>query len=228
VAAGDSYAWASPDALRMLVKSLYQRDLGISVRPSLDPAFLAWIGRFLLECRLSRVTVNSLRKLRLALYSRQCINAIEAHTKIDYHARKNGVIYFHRTQAGLDHGAAHMRLLGDNGLKIEVVDRERLVELEPALAPAKAQARRRHLCASRPDRGFSDVFAPARRLAGRPTRRRVRLAHHGERARGRGRPHRAGRDRQRADRRRRLRPRPGLRKPGDRPPRSACACRSIR
>jgi D-amino-acid dehydrogenase len=137
VAAGDSYAWASPDALRTLVKSLYQRDLGISVRPSLDPAFVAWIWRFLLQCRPSRVPINSLHKLRLALYSLQCINAIEAHTKIDYHARKNGIVYFHRTQAGLDHGAAHMRLLGDNGLEIEVVDRERLVDLEPALAPAK-------------------------------------------------------------------------------------------
>jgi D-amino-acid dehydrogenase len=83
------------------------------------------------------VHVNTLRKLRLALYSRHCINDIEARTGVDYHARKNGVVYFHRTQEGLDHGAAHMRLLADNGLKLEVVDRERLVEIEPALAPAK-------------------------------------------------------------------------------------------
>jgi D-amino-acid dehydrogenase len=121
----------------MLVRSLYRRDLGISVKPSLDPAFLAWIWRFLLECRPSRVHVNTLRKLRLALYSRHCINDIEARTGVDYHARKNGVVYFHRTQEGLDHGAAHMRLLADNGLKLEVVDRQRLVEIEPALAPAK-------------------------------------------------------------------------------------------
>ena len=31
----------------------------------------------------------------------------------------------------------HMRLLADHGLTIEVVDRDRLVEIEPALAPAK-------------------------------------------------------------------------------------------
>ena len=137
VAPGDSHAWASPDALRLLVRSLYRRDLGISVKPSLDPAFLAWTWRFLLECRPSRVRINTLRKLRLALYSRHCTNDIEARTGIDYHSLKNGVVYFHRTQEGLDHGAAHMRLLADNGLKLEVVDRQRLVEIEPALAHAK-------------------------------------------------------------------------------------------
>lgn len=137
VAPGDSHAWASPDALRLLVRSLTRRDLGIAVKPGFDPAFLAWMWRFLLECRPSRVSVNTLRKLRVALYARHCINAIEAHTGIDYHSRKHGVVYFHRTQSGLDHGAAHMRILADNGLELEVVDRNRLVEIEPALAHMK-------------------------------------------------------------------------------------------
>jgi D-amino-acid dehydrogenase len=137
VSPGDSHAWASPDALRMLVKSLTRRDLGISVKPSLDPAFLAWMWAFLLECRPSRVRVSTLRKLRMALYARQCINEIEAHTGIDYHARKNGIVYFHRSQEGLDKGAAHMRVLADNGLELKVVGRDRLGEIEPALAHAR-------------------------------------------------------------------------------------------
>ncbi|HUE47239.1 MAG TPA: D-amino acid dehydrogenase [Aestuariivirgaceae bacterium] len=137
ISAGDAHAWASPDALRLLVKSLTRRELGISVKPSADPAFIAWMGAFLLECRPSRVRINTLRKLRMALYSRECINEIEAHTGIDYHARKHGIVYFHRTQEGLDTGARHMRVLADNGLKLEVVDRDRLGEIEPALAHAR-------------------------------------------------------------------------------------------
>jgi D-amino-acid dehydrogenase len=137
VSPGDSYAWASPEALGMFVKSLYRRDLGISVSPSLDPAFLAWTGKFLLQCTRARARVNTLRKLRIALYSRDCINALEARTGIDYESRKDGILYFYRTQASLDHGAAHMRLLADHGLEIEVVDRNRLAEIEPALDAAK-------------------------------------------------------------------------------------------
>jgi D-amino-acid dehydrogenase len=137
VSPGDSYAWASPDALRMFIKSLYRRDLGISMRPSLDPAFLAWTWKFLLQCTPARARVNTLRKLRIALYSRDCINALEARTGIDYQSQKNGILYFYRSQASLDHGAAHMRLLAEHGLKIEVVDRQRLVEIEPALGTVK-------------------------------------------------------------------------------------------
>jgi D-amino-acid dehydrogenase len=137
VSPGDSYAWASPEALRMFVKSLYRRDLGISVRPSLDPHFLAWTGKFLLQCTHARARVNTLRKLRIALYARDCINALEARTGIDYHSAKHGILYFYRSQASLDHGAAHMRLLAENGLKIEVVDRNRLAEIEPALETAR-------------------------------------------------------------------------------------------
>jgi agmatinase len=189
VSPGDSYAWASPDALRMLVKSLYRRDLGISVKPSLDPAFLAWTWRFLLECRPSR-PINTLRKLRIALYSRHCINAIEAHTGIDYDARKNGIVYFHRTQASLDHGAAHMRLLADNGLKIEVVDRERLVEIEPALAPAKDSIAGA-IYSPMDQTGDSAMFSRrlAAWLAAKGTSEFAWL-HHGDGARDRGRPHR--------------------------------------
>jgi D-amino-acid dehydrogenase len=102
VSAGDAHAWASPDALRMLVKSLTRRDLGISVKPSLDPAFLAWIWRVPARVPAVAGAVNTLRKLRMALYSRRCINEIEARTGIDYHARKNGIVYFHRTQEALD------------------------------------------------------------------------------------------------------------------------------
>lgn len=45
VSPGDSYAWASPAALEMFVKSLYRRDLGIKVRLQLDRHFLSWAMR---------------------------------------------------------------------------------------------------------------------------------------------------------------------------------------
>lgn len=137
VSPGDSYAWASPAALAMFIKSLYRRDLGIRVRPSLDPALLAWTLKFLGQCTPARARINTLRKLRIALYSRECVNAIEAATGIDYDARKEGIVYFYRSPKSLEHGAAHMQLLADNGLEIEVVDRDRLIAIEPGLEAAK-------------------------------------------------------------------------------------------
>lgn len=134
VSPGDAYAWASPGALATFIKSLYRPDLGVKVRPSLDPAFLSWTWRFLFQCTQARAYANTDVKLRLALYSRECINEITAETGIDFDERRKGIVYFYRNQQGLDAGAEHFRYIGERGLEIEVVDRKRLFAVEPGLA----------------------------------------------------------------------------------------------
>ncbi len=136
VSPGDATAWASPDALRTFFKGLYRRDLGIRVRLQADPYFYLWTWRFLRECTTAKMRANTLVKLRLALHSRECINRIEDEIGIDYDQRKKGIVYFFRTQQSLDTGADNYRFLGENGFPIEIVDRKRLVEVEPGLADA--------------------------------------------------------------------------------------------
>jgi D-amino-acid dehydrogenase len=136
---GDSYAWASPEALKVFLKSLYRRDLGIKVRLRLDPSLLAWSWRFLLQCSRERTRINTLRKLRLTSYSRECLNELVAETGVDYDGQNRGVLYFYRSQESLDHGVEHMRLLAENGLDIQVLDREGLVTHDPGLKGAKDQ-----------------------------------------------------------------------------------------
>ena len=138
VSPGDSYAWASPASLAVFLKSLFRSDLGIKVRPSLDPHFLLWTLAFLRQCTPGRAHINTLRKLRIALYSRQCINELQGRTGVAYDQRQRGILYFYRSQQSLDAGAGHMRLLADHGLKMEVVNRDRMVELDPGLAAAKS------------------------------------------------------------------------------------------
>jgi D-amino-acid dehydrogenase len=134
---GDSYAWASPEALKLFLKSLYRRDLGIKMRAYADPRLWSWSLKFLRECTPERTRINTLRKLRLTLYARECLAALSARTGISFDATSRGVVYFFRSQESLDHGVAHMRLLAEHGLTIDVVDRNRLMQIEPALAPAK-------------------------------------------------------------------------------------------
>jgi len=134
VSPGDAYSWASPGALRTFLKSIFNPDLGIRVRPSLDPAFLSWTWRFLFQCTEARAYANTDVKLRLALYSRECINEITAETGVDFDERRRGIVYFYRDQKSLDSGAEHFRYIGERGLEIEVVDRKRLFEVEPGLA----------------------------------------------------------------------------------------------
>ncbi len=135
----DSYAWASPEALKTFIKSLYQRDLGIKVRPRLDPRLWSWTWKFLFECTNARARINTLRKLRITTYSKACLNELVARTGIAYDSQAQGVVYLFRSQKTLDHGLAHMRFLEENGLKIELVDAAGLVRIDPALAGAKVK-----------------------------------------------------------------------------------------
>ncbi|CCV03128.1 D-amino acid dehydrogenase [Mesorhizobium metallidurans STM 2683] len=137
VSPGDATAWASPAALKTFLRGLYNHDLGIKVRLRFDPYFLAWSLRFLRQCTQARLRANSRIKLRLALYSRDCINAISADTGIHYDERKKGILYFFRSQQSLDTGTDNYRYLAEHGLPIEIVGRDRLVELEPGLAGVK-------------------------------------------------------------------------------------------
>ena len=139
VSPGDSTAWASPAALATFIKSLYKPDMGIKVRFTLDPHFITWSLRFLTQCTQGRADANTAVKLRLAFHSRTCINALQDETGIGYDDRRKGIVYFYRSAQSLEAGAKHMQYIADRGLKIEVVDRERLVELEPGLAAVKHQ-----------------------------------------------------------------------------------------
>jgi D-amino-acid dehydrogenase len=134
---GDAYAWASPEALKVFIQSLFRRDTGIRVRPTVDPAFWRWSLAFLRQCTRAKTRVNTLRKLRLLFYSRDCINALAEDTGIDYDAEKRGVLYFYRSRASLEHGVRHMRLLAEHGLDMRVVDRDGVVGIDPGLAAAK-------------------------------------------------------------------------------------------
>ncbi len=134
ISPSDAYAWASPDALKMAVKSLYRSDLGIRYKLRLDPALWLWSLRFLTQCTHAAAHRNTLKKLALLRYSKERVNAIAEETGIAYDGRKAGILYYFRSAEGLAAAGRHMSILSDHGLRLEVVDRDRLAEIEPALA----------------------------------------------------------------------------------------------
>ncbi len=139
VSPGDASAWASPAALVTFVKSLYKPDSGIKVNFTLDLQFLIWALRFVSQCTTARAHANTAVKLRLALYARTCINDLSTATGITYDDSRKGIVYFYRSQESFDAGSKHMQFLADHGLKLEIANRERLIEIEPGLAAVREQ-----------------------------------------------------------------------------------------
>jgi len=137
VSPGDATAWASPAALKTFIRGIFNHELGIRVRCRLDPYLFAWSLRFLRQCTRARMRANTDVKIRMALYSRECINALIADTGIAYDGRSKGILYLFRSQQSLDEGSQNYLYLGKHGLDVEVVDRARLLQLEPALANSR-------------------------------------------------------------------------------------------
>ena len=137
VAPGHSFAWASPKAPGMLVRSLFGHETAIRVRPRLDPALIAWGLRFLRECTAERARRNTIVKLRLCQYSQAVMSDLVGAEAIEYHAVNRGALYLYRDSRELEAGVRKMALLAEHGQRQEVLDPEQIARLDPAFEPVR-------------------------------------------------------------------------------------------
>ena len=143
---GDSFAWASPAALKTFVTSLVKPDMGIKVKLNLDPRFLAWTLKFLGQCTAQKALENTEKKLRLSVYAREQMALLAEKTGVQFDRVQKGVLYFYRSQETLDHGVSHMQFMADKGLPIEVLDRDGLVRHDSGLKHSANQLAGGILC----------------------------------------------------------------------------------
>lgn len=137
IAPGHSFAWASPKVPRILLKSLWRDDQAFRFRLTPDPRMWAWSLRFLRECTAQRARTNTLRKHALCLYSQRLFRDLVAGTGIEYDGRTGGLLYLYRSPGSFERGVSNMRILAEDGQEQEIVDPERIAEIDPALAPVR-------------------------------------------------------------------------------------------
>ena len=139
IAPGHCFAWASPAAPKMLVKSLFGEKTSIRVKPTLNPRFLWWGLQFMRECTTERAAINTLAKMHLCDYSQTKLDEIALAEGIDYQGVDKGLLYLYRDAAELELGMGKMKLLTDNGQKLEQLDMKGLAAVDPAFGNATVQ-----------------------------------------------------------------------------------------
>ena len=137
VAPAHAYAWASPKAPKILFKSLFMKDQALRLRLRADPRMWRWGVQFLAQCTEERARINTLRKLRLCLYSVERLNEVVADTGVPYDGLDKGNLYLYRSEQSLEKGVAHTTVLREHGVEMRVLDRDGLAGIEPALEPVK-------------------------------------------------------------------------------------------
>jgi len=137
IAPGHSFAWASPRAPGMLLRSLLGQETAIRVKLKPDLRLYMWGVKFLRECTAERARYNTLIKLRLCQYSQAVMTDLVQTEGIQYHAITRGALYVYRDPAELEAGVKKMALLSEYGQKQEVLDANQVAKLEPAFEPVK-------------------------------------------------------------------------------------------
>jgi D-amino-acid dehydrogenase len=137
VAPGHALTWASPRAPKILLKSLFRDDQALRLKLNADPQMWRWCWKFLMNCTSEKSQRNTVRKLKLCVYSQQRLQALAAEADVEYDGVRKGLLYVYRDAASLERGRANMKILAENGQRMETVDPARIAQLEPAFEASR-------------------------------------------------------------------------------------------
>jgi len=136
---GHAYAWASPRAPMILLKSLWRADTALRWRLKPDPRMWAWGLKFLANCSAARNRYNTVVKVRLCLYSLAETAQVTAETGIAWDRSQSGAIYLYRDAEHFRAGRENFKLLADEGVEARIIDAEEIAAFEPSLAAVKSR-----------------------------------------------------------------------------------------
>ncbi len=134
VSPGYSAPWAAPGIPLKALKWLVTKHAPLVIRPRFDPAMWTWMAQMLRNCTTTRYAVNKSRMVRLAHYSRDCLQALRDETGIAYDARQRGTLQLFRNRKQLAAAHGDIAVLEQYGVPYELLDAEGCVAAEPGLA----------------------------------------------------------------------------------------------
>jgi D-amino-acid dehydrogenase len=134
ISPGYASPWAAPGVPLKAVKWMFQKHAPLAIRLDGTQFQLRWMWQMLQNCTAERYAVNKGRMVRLAEYSRDCLQALRADTGIQYEGRTGGTLQVFRTQQQLDGAQKDIAVLKDANVPHELLTAAELVRAEPALA----------------------------------------------------------------------------------------------
>ncbi|VWC09583.1 D-amino acid dehydrogenase [Burkholderia lata] len=134
ISPGYAAPWAAPGVPLKAVKWMFEKHAPLAIRLDGTRFQLQWMYQMLRNCTAERYAVNKGRMVRLAEYSRDCLQALRADTGIQYEGRAGGTLQLFRTQQQLDGAAKDIAVLQEANVPFELLSPADLKKAEPALA----------------------------------------------------------------------------------------------
>jgi D-amino-acid dehydrogenase len=134
ISPGYASPWAAPGVPLKAVKWMFQKHAPLAIRLDGTQFQLQWMWQMLQNCTSARYATNKGRMVRLAEYSRDCLQALRAETGIQYEGRTGGTLQVFRTQQQFDGAAKDIAVLKEANVPYELLSAAELAQAEPALA----------------------------------------------------------------------------------------------
>jgi D-amino-acid dehydrogenase len=137
VSPGYSTPWAAPGIPLKAMKWMFQKHAPLAIRLDGSLFQLQWMAQMLRNCSADRYAINKERMVRVAEYSRQCLQTMRADLGIQYEQRTGGTLQLFRTQAQVDSVQRDIDVLKESGVPYELLTADQLASVEPSLAQAR-------------------------------------------------------------------------------------------
>lgn len=137
VSPGYSTPWAAPGIPLKAMKWMFQKHAPLAIRLDGSLFQLQWMAQMLRHCSPERYAVNKERMMRVAEYSRACLQQLRADTGIQYEQRTGGTLQLFRTQAQVDAVQRDIAVLEECNVPYELLRADQLAAVEPSLAQAR-------------------------------------------------------------------------------------------
>jgi D-amino-acid dehydrogenase len=139
ISPGYSTPWAAPGVPLKAAKWMFQKHAPLAIRADGSLFQLQWMAQMLRNCSPQRYSVNKERMLRVAEYSRSCLQHLRADTGIQYEQRMGGTLQLFRTQAQLHAVQRDISVLEECGVPYELLTPDEMAHVEPGLRQARSR-----------------------------------------------------------------------------------------
>ncbi|HCM61712.1 MAG TPA: D-amino acid dehydrogenase [Morganella sp. (in: Bacteria)] len=134
ISPGYATPWGAPGIPLKAVKWMFEKHAPLAIRPDGSLFQLRWMWQMLRNCGADYYVMNKSRMVRIAEYSRDCLQTLRAETGIQYEGRSGGTLQLFRTQKQLDNAANDIAVLTQEGVPYRLLSAGEIHEAEPALA----------------------------------------------------------------------------------------------
>ena len=136
ISPGYASPWAAPGVPLKAFKWIFQQHAPLAIKLTGDMYQYQWMIRMLAECNINHYQINKERMVRISEYSRDCLDQLRKDTGIHFDERQLGTLQLFRHQHQLDIADKDTKVLKEEDVPFELLDKQGVIQVEPALAHA--------------------------------------------------------------------------------------------